>query len=193
MNRDTLDSLPRQQRTAVESAGYQVVRWSKARAVLSQRIAKQRWPGELSVLLSSKWAGDMPEIAAADGLRLKFGITENRLILQSGTALASLALERTLLHLPALRSFWSQELRRNHFDALRSLVAKAWITDTAAVPHGAVIHSLNTPGWPAPGTPNFHAHGDFLSESLWPETELAAIYHLNEKGRIVLRSIEALS
>jgi len=191
MNHDTFDSLPRQQRSALESAGYQVDRWSKARTALGQRIAKQRWAGELGVFLS-KWAGDMPPTAPVDGLHLTFGITQNRLFLQSGAALAGLALERALLHLPALRSFWCQELRRDHFDALRSLVAKAWITDAAAVPHGAVIHSLNTASWPAPDVSGLHVEGDYLTESLRPETELAAIYHLNEKGRIVLRSFEAL-
>lgn len=62
-------------------------------------------------------------------------------------ALAGFAPERALLHLPALRSFWAQELRLAHFEALRSMVPQSWFADEAVIPPGAVIAGLGTADW----------------------------------------------
>jgi hypothetical protein len=56
-------------------------------------------------------------------------------------------LEQALLHLPALRPFWRQELRLQHFEALRTLVPQAWLLDSAQVPPGAVIQGLGSVSW----------------------------------------------
>lgn len=190
MTHPLLDTLPRPQRAAVESAGYRTARWSQARRVLGRRIEKQRLPKALSEFLH-RWGREAPPETLAEDLRLSFGANSDRLFLRAGSALAERPLERALLHLPALKSFWRQELRAEHCAALLSLVSKAWIRDAAVIPPGAVIHGLNTADWPAPGAPGLHQSGALLTEALAADLTFDAIYHLNEKGRIVLRSIEA--
>ena len=79
---------------------------------------------------------------------MSFDHAQDQLKLAGGAAtLATSALEHALLHLPALRSFWSQELRQQHFAALRALVPQAWLLDPASVPPGAVIQGLGTVSW----------------------------------------------
>jgi hypothetical protein len=192
MTHPPLDTLPRPQRAAVESAGYRTARWSQARRVLDRRIEKQRLPKALSEFLH-RWGRETPPDTLPGDLRLSFGVNSDRLFLRAGSALAERPLERALLHLPALKAFWHQELRAEHCAALLSLVPKAWIRDPAAIPPGAVIHGLKTADWPAAGAPGLHQSGALLTEVLAADLTFDAIYHLNEKGRIVLRSIEAAS
>lgn len=190
MTHPLLDSLSQPHLSAVESAGYRTVRWSHARLVLDRRISKQRFAGGLSEFLH-RWSRETPPVSVSDNLRLKFGLSSDRLFLRGGAALAELPLERALLHLPALKSFWRQELRENHYAALLNLISKAWIHDPAKIPPGAVIHGLNSAKWPEPGTAGLHESDSLLTEVTADDLTFDAIYQLNEKGRIVLRSIEA--
>ena len=197
MNRHFPDTLTHAQRKAVESAGYRVARWSKARLVLGQRVERQRWSGELGVYLS-RWAASLPPMAGPPEMRLTLGVQNGRLWLLRGISLASLPVERALLHLPALRRFWMQELRFQHFEALRNLLPGAWIMDEAKVPAGAVVSGLDIVSWSdvprlQMERPGLLIEPPLVHESPASSDEFQAGYHLNEKGRLVLRSFEASS
>ncbi|MEZ5384549.1 MAG: hypothetical protein R3F13_03430 [Prosthecobacter sp.] len=184
------DFLPPAHLSAVKSAGYRTIRWRNARNVLDRRVGKQRLSSGLNEFLN-RWSRAVPPASESEGLRLQFGVSSERLFLQNGAALAESALERALLHLPALKSFWRQELRQDHYAALLSLVSKAWIHDPAEIPPGAVIQGLNTAEWPAPGEEGLHERDSVLSEIVTADLTFDAIYQMDEKGRVVLRSIEA--
>ncbi|MFZ2280279.1 MAG: hypothetical protein WAW39_20950 [Prosthecobacter sp.] len=146
---DLLEPLPRSQREAVDSAGYRIMRWMAAREVLQTRVTKGRVAGPLGDFLAH-WLSLAPAPRGGSDLWLSFNYAQDQggLKLSGGSAtLAHSPLEQGLLHLPALRSFWSQELRQQHFVALRSLVPQAWLMDPAQVPPGAVIQGLNTVSW----------------------------------------------
>ncbi|WP_395732205.1 hypothetical protein [Prosthecobacter sp.] len=146
---DFFEQLPRSQREAVDSAGYRVMRWMAARDVLQARVAKGRIAGPLGAFLAY-WLSLAPAKGAVSDLWLSFSYTQDqaKLKLVGGSpTLAHAPLEQALLHLPALRSFWSQELRLQHFVALRTLVPQAWLMDSAQVPPGAVIQGLDAVSW----------------------------------------------
>jgi hypothetical protein len=147
MKPDLMDQLPRPQREAVESAGYRLTRWMAAREVLKVRVTKGRMAGALGDFLTH-WLALAPALEAGEELWLSFDHAQDQLKLGGGGAtLATSALEHALLHLPALRTFWSQELRQQHFDSLRALVPQAWLLDPASIPPGAVIQGLDTVSW----------------------------------------------
>jgi hypothetical protein len=149
MKPDLIAQLPRPQREALESAGYRMIRWVAAREVLQARVSKGRIAGPLGDFLTH-WLSLDPAIEGDSELWLSFdyALEQAKLKLTGGsTTLAQSPLEQALLHLPALRPFWSQELRQQHFEALRSLVPQAWLLDAAAVPPGAVIQGLGTVSW----------------------------------------------
>lgn len=207
MESDWLTQLPRPQRQAVESAGYRLVRWTAARAVLQTRVTKGRLPGALGEFLTH-WLPAAPANTGGE-LRLSFGHTEDRTRLKlvgGDGALAISTLEHALLHLPALRPFWRQELRQRHFDALRSLVPQAWLLDPAQIPPGAVIQGLGTPSWEQPGpewevrdrtgaarhdwSQALAARDSILSHRPAANVMLHARYERTAPGRVVLRTIE---
>ena len=211
MKPDLMDQLPRLQREAVESAGYRLVRWMAAREVLQARVTKGRMAGALGDFLTH-WLALAPSHEAGEELRLSFDHAQEQLKLTGGSAtLATSALEHALLHLPALRSFWSQELRQQHFVALRALVPQAWLLDAASVPPGAVIQGLGTVSWEQTQRTlgqdlEIHdAKGRVRQE--WPfalaardsvvalrkpaAAKMNATYGRNDQGQIVLRTIEA--
>jgi hypothetical protein len=126
-----------------------MIRWVAAREVLQARVSKGRIAGPLGDFLT-QWLSLAPAIEGGSELWLSFdyALEQAKLKLTGGsTTLAQSPLEQALLHLPALRSFWSQELRQQHFEALRSLVPQAWLLDAAGVPPGAVIQGLGTVSW----------------------------------------------
>ena len=210
MKPDLMEQLPRPQREAVESAGYRVMRWLAAREVLQARVTKGRVAGALGEFLTH-WLALAPAPEAGEELWLSFDHTPDQLKLAGGSAtLATSALEHALLHLPALRSFWSQELRQQHFMALRALVPQAWLLDAASVPPGAVIQGLGTVSWEqtqrtlgqdleirdAKGRvhqewPLALAARDSVATQRKPAAKLNATYVRNDKDQIVLRTIEA--
>jgi hypothetical protein len=104
--------------------------------------------------------------------------------------LANFASERALLHLPALRSFWKQELREAHFEALRQIVPQAWFADEALIPPGAVIAGLGTADWAkASGLVRYENLFLRLKEASWAAR---ALFHRDAKNQIVLRDWQAL-
>jgi hypothetical protein len=191
-----IESLLPRRRAAVESAGYRVTRWAAARQILGQRLMKQRSAGVPVVFLEKWGVGLLPVVAKAE-FRLTFGVTEQAMWLQSGSHdLPGSPLERALLHLPALRGFWRQELRQHHFDELRSLVPQAWMMDDSAVPPGAVIHSLGITSWEEWQTlgrrrPVLAVKDRVLTEQPEAECLLSAVYERNDRLKVVLRTIEA--
>jgi len=210
MKPDLMDQLPRLQREAVESAGYRLTRWMAAREVLQARVTKGRMAGALGDFLTH-WLALAPALEAVEELWLSFDHAQEQLKLGGGgTTLATSALEHALLHLPALRSFWSQELRQQHFAALRALVPQAWLLDPASVPPGAVIQGLGTVSWEqtqwrlGQDVEIQDSKGLVLKE--WPPTlaaqdsiltlrkpaavKLKARYVRNEKDQVVLSTIE---
>lgn len=214
MKTDLMAQLSRPQREAVESAGYRVVRWAAARAVLQARVAKGRIAGELGEYLGY-WMTQFIVNEEHVDVWLSFDCSGEQVkLVKSDTELANSPLERALLHLPALRSFWNQELRQQHFAALRGLVPQAWLLDAAAVPPGAVIEGLNAVSWEQAfqrGGTDWNIvdrHGRELAD--WRlalagrdsvmsqktadiEAKLSAKYLRNEQGQVVLHSIEEAS
>lgn len=130
-------------------------------------------------------------------MRLSFGLTQDQIWLQGGlNDLPGMPLERALLHLPALRGFWRQELRLHHFDELRAIVPQAWVMDEAAVPPGAVIQGLGITAWDEwrmlqDRKPALVVKERFLMEQPVAERQLQAVYKSDDHGRVVLRTIEA--
>jgi hypothetical protein len=213
MKPDLMAELPRPQREAVESAGYRVLRWMAAREVLQTRVAKGRIAGALGEFLTH-WLAMAPAEVADEELGLSFDHSLDPMRLELGGGSAALAgspLEHALLHLPALRSFWSQELRQQHFAALRTLVPQAWLLDPATVPQGAVIAGLGTGSWQQiiqrssqtgeilrlnghsgeDWKPSLAARDSILVQRKSPGVKLNARYGRNDKGQVVLRSVEA--
>lgn len=213
MKSDLLAQLPRPQREAVESAGYRVTRWAAARAVLQARVAKNRIGGGLGDFLAH-W---MPPLVVGEGdeeLWLSFDQAGENLQLAGGSSLmANSFRERSLLHLPGLRSFWSQELRQQHFAALRRLVPQAWLLDDTPVPNGAVIEGLDAVSWDQVREKSdegwFIQDRDGLEHSDWKSAlvgrgctlstrtshlaKLKARYERNEEGQVVLHTLEEAS
>jgi len=178
-----LSDLPTASNDAVASTGYRLARWQSAREVLSHRVAKKRLPEALQAFLE-KW---MPKIGTT--AEVQFEGREAEIWLAEG-GLASFAAERALLHLPALRSFWTQELRSGHFEALKQIVPQAWFADDAEIPPGAVIAGLGTADWSK-------ARGLVQQENLFLRVKEAswaarAIFHRDAKGQIVLRDWQAM-
>jgi len=207
---DLLETLPRSQREAVDSAGYRIMRWMAAREVLQARVVKGRIAGPVGDFLAH-WLSLAPAKGADSDLWLSFNYAQDQaeLKLDGGSAtLAHSPLEQALLHLPALRSFWSQELRQQHFLALRSLVPQAWLMDSAQVPPGAVIQGLNAVSWEqAPQLRGQEweiqdsnglvlANRSLVQNSILTSRPasgvvLKAWYGRNATGQVVLRSLEA--
>lgn len=183
-------------RAAVESAGYRVTRWAAAREVLGRRLVKQRLPAALADSLE-RWGTGEWVWGQATELRLRFGLTQDQIWLQgSPNDLPGMPLERALLHLPALRGFWRQELRQHHFDELRTIVPKAWMMDKTSVSPGAVIHDLGITFWDEwrmlkDREPVLAVEERFLMEQPVADIQIQAVYGSNDRGRVVLRTIEA--
>jgi hypothetical protein len=181
-----LADLPSASHDAVASTGYRLARWQSAREVLAHRVAKKRLPEALQAFLE-KW---MPRLeTAAEALEVRFEGRDDAFWLVEG-GLATFAAERALLHLPALRPFWMQELRQAHFDALRQIVPQAWLADEAVIPPGTVIAGLGTADWS-------QARGLVRQENLFLRLKEAswaakAAFHRDAKGQIVLRDWQAM-
>ncbi|MDI1310943.1 hypothetical protein [Prosthecobacter sp.] len=212
MKPDLMEQLPRSQREAVESAGYRIMRWVAAREVLQSRVTKGRISEPLGNFLAH-WLSLAPANEADSELWLSFdyALDPVELRLAGGSVtLAKSPLEQALLHLPALRPFWSQELRQQHFVALRTLVPQAWLLDSAQVPPGAVIQGLGTVSWermPQMRGMEWEVHDskglvsadlplglaarDSILISRRPSNVvLNAGYARNDAGQVVLRTIE---
>lgn len=212
MNQNLMGPLSRAQHEAIESAGYRITRWAAAREVLQSRVMKGRIAEPVGNFLAH-WLSLASRNETDAELWLSFNYEPDgaKLMLDGGSeGLARSPLERALLHLPALRPFWSQELRRQHFEALRNLLPRAWLLDAAEVPPGAVIEGLGTVSWE--GTQlrgqewNIHgpegqtledwrpavaARNSILTVKMPAGIKLNATYGRNDIGQVVLRSLEA--
>lgn len=201
MNLDLMDSWPRPLRTAVNSAGYRVVRWLAARELLQARFAKGRLPQELAAFLA-RWLATAPPCARiTDRLHLDVQTLKDAelRILGGEDGLSGVPMERALLHLPALRAFWRQELRQEHYQALLASVPPAWLQESSPLPQGSVIHGLNITTWerlppPTPGARWLMEKGVAWQPMMTPPaSRFTACYERDDKGRVRLRSIEASS
>lgn len=182
--------------SVLASAGYQLVRWQNAREVLAARVAKRRLPEALQLFLerwlSAETVRHFPELTPEAPLTVTLMETAHAWQILSG-GLAEVPLERALLHLPALRAFWSQELRREHFVALQALVPSVWMMDAAVVPPGAVIAGLNVTRWDAVReSERFEIQDGLLLSKMLPGNSVTAHYVRDERGRIVLRDHAAV-
>lgn len=213
MKPDLTAQLSRKQREAVESAGYRILRWAAARKILQARVSKARIGEPLGSFLAHWMAlASGSEVGAELWLSFDYVQDQDGITLTAGSAsLASAPLEQALLHLPALRSFWSQELRRQHFEALQSLVPKAWFLDGAEIPPGAVIQGLEAVSWLDPQLrvgqgwklqdPRGLIRQDWqaalasrdcvLSLQASAGTKLNVLYGRDDKEQVVVRSLEA--
>ena len=211
MNPDLIAQLPRSQREAVESAGYRIVRWGAARKVLQKRVEKGRVTGPLGEFLQH-WLSLAPVHGGDADLWLSFDYALDPVTLNlagGNSELAKSPLERALLHLPALRPFWKQELRLQHFEALRTLVPQAWLLDSAQVPPGAVIQELGAASWEKTKRRGeewkiqdpkglirddlslaLAARDSILTRRPASNVILSARYGRNDAGQVVLRTIE---
>lgn len=207
-----LDDLPAVLRRSIASAGYQLDRWAAARTVLQSRVLKGRLPAALQAFLE-RWMMPVP----AGGPLVVFGETAKGWRLLEG-GLSSVPRERALLHLPALRRFWTQELRQAHFDALRSLVGRAWLMDDSPMPAGAVVEGLGISSWMElagkSGLDRFEVvhmvtgavsavpehlaaiiagRQHLLVERMVAVHKMSARFGRDESGKIVLKGVEGLS
>ncbi len=195
MNHIQLEQLPRIHREAIESAGYRVLRWENAREVLQARITKGRITGALGDFLA-RWLLPTKGAATLDDWQLTFDVIKEQIRLSGGRmALVESPLEHALLHLPALRSFWSNELRQQHYMALKAIVPSTWIVDEAPVPSGAVIHGLGITAWDQ--LKRLHGHewdrrGQVLTARVPAGLKINARYERNGQGQVVLCSVEAM-
>ncbi len=207
MNPDLMAQLSRSQRAAVESAGYRVVRWAAAREVLQTRVEKGRIAGPVGEFLTH-WMSLAP--THEDDAELWLSFDDELKLAGGGAVLARSPLERAFLHLPALRPFWRQELRQQHFDALRILIPQAWLLDPAQVPPGAVIQGLGSVSWEQArqkpereweiqdpkglvrkdGSLGMAGRESILTAASTTGVLLNARYGRNEAGQVVLRTIE---
>jgi hypothetical protein len=164
----------------------------------------QRWIGEDKALQNTLEAPS----------ELTFGLDDAGVLRLVSGALTQVPLERALLHLPALRAFWRQELRESHWLSLRALVPPAWFLDAEIIPPGAVIAGLQAADWPQaisqhpltlhpPHAQPQLATAESLQRGLqqggWLVTHakemtprLLAHYLCDEKGRVSLRDCQAI-
>ncbi len=125
--------------------GYECTRWLAAMAMLQTRLRKGRLSATLAAFLT-EW---MPQEAVTPAVTEPFKLTwENgRLAAEGALAPVTLPVWHALLHLPALRDFWTAELRASHHAHLLHMIPPAWCMDPAPLPPGSVIAGLDITNW----------------------------------------------
>lgn len=159
------------------STGHVVAKFLLARKILLQRAAKSGQFDELKPWLTGLNSANVPLIEKGGTFVSAFqfgesGLTFEQFVVDQATAQLAIDLWKqvepsatdvstpldvsatanatiwpALLRLRFLREFWEQELRRNHFELLVSLVPDAWVLDPAPLPPGAVIPRLELANW----------------------------------------------
>jgi hypothetical protein len=125
--------------------GYECSRWLAAMAMLQTRCRKGRLSETLTAFLK-EW---MPQNSVSPDLPETFEITFAQRTLRCDGPLAPVSspLWHALLHLPALRDFWTAELRASHYAHLLQMIPQAWCMDPAPLPPGTVIAGLGISSW----------------------------------------------
>lgn len=181
-----LADFPTAAKNAISSLGYRLARWQTAREVLAHRWEKKRLPHALQCFLD-KWMPSLETTMVVLEAQLE-GNEDDFWVIEGG--LASFAAERALLHLPALRMFWCQELRQSHWDALRRAVPQAWFADEEPIPPGAVIAGLGVRDWNK--AQETLRRGNLLLRVKKPSWVAKVAFHRDPKGQIVLREWKAM-
>ncbi|MFM7605530.1 MAG: hypothetical protein ACKO8Z_10070 [Prosthecobacter sp.] len=186
MHAPSFADFPAAAKDALASLGYRLARWQAAREVLAHRLAKKRLPDTLQCFLE-RWIPSLE--TPVENLEACLEGDKNDFWLVEG-GLASFAAERALLHLPALRMFWRQELRQAHWDALRKTVPQAWFADEQIIPPGAVIAGLDVRSWDQ-AQEIVRRKNLFLrvKKSSWAAK---AVFYRDPKGQIALREWKAM-
>ncbi|MEN3943708.1 hypothetical protein WJU23_20580 [Prosthecobacter sp. SYSU 5D2] len=125
--------------------GYECSRWLAAMAMLQARHRKGRFSETITAFLN-EW---MPQEPISHELPEAFEITFEQSTLHSDGPLTSVTspLWHAMLHLPALRDFWTAELRASHYTHLLQMIPPAWCMDPAPLPPGTVIAGLDITSW----------------------------------------------
>lgn len=131
-------------RKDLRSLGYECTRWVTAMAALQAKVKKGRLPTDVLTFLQ----GWMPQAPVSTERPEAFDLVSGHLGLHSAELreIGNPAWQ-ALLHLPALRDFWTAELRAAHYTHLLKCVPKAWCMDPAPLPPGAVIAGLGIGQW----------------------------------------------
>ncbi|TDU71088.1 hypothetical protein EI77_02206 [Prosthecobacter fusiformis] len=125
--------------------GYECARWLAAMGMLQNRWKKGRLGDELTKFLRD-W---MPQEPVETALPETFDLTWDGSLLEGEGKLLPLTQPgwQALLHLHALRDFWTAELRASHYAHLLQMIPQAWFMDPTPLPPGSVIAGLGITGW----------------------------------------------
>lgn len=129
--------------------GHEFTLWQTAAQRWLTKLEKERFePGLMPFL--QHWR---PQTAPKDGEGSFFSIVlretaQGLKIIASSLAWVNDPAWSALLHLPALQSFWTAEVRGSHLDHLRQIISRAWFMDPSPLPPGSVIAGLDIPAWP---------------------------------------------
>ncbi len=143
-----IQNLPPTLRHRIASAGFEIAQLEISMKELFNRLDKGRLKALTANTIRSLFGQNQQLEPDGTIKAAEFAIAGNniKLIASSKTTAADPRCW-ALLHLPGLRSWWSQALRRSHFESLLSLIPNAWATEDIALPPGAVIAGLDIPDW----------------------------------------------
>lgn len=131
-------------RKDLRSLGYECHRWLEAQKMLETKVAKGRFTEPVLTFLHT-WmpatADQGAEIESFELHRTAAGLTSPEL-----PGIGN-SVWQALLHLPALRQFWTAELRASHYQHLVKMIPQAWCMDATSLPPGAVIAGLGISSW----------------------------------------------
>lgn len=125
--------------------GHECALWLAAMTMLQNRWRKGRFSEPLTSFLG-EW---MPQEPLDTTLPETFDLVCDAGGLSAEGALLPVTLPawQALLHLPALRDFWTAELRASHYAHLLRMIPQAWCMDPAPLPPGTVIAGLGITAW----------------------------------------------
>jgi hypothetical protein len=133
----------------LETCGHHVSLWAAAAQRLLARLHAGRLRAELSDWLLVWQPESHPTpMQEGDELSIVFSEVEDRwLVQESSLPWLGDPFWHAWLHLPALRSGWSAELRASHLQSLRAMIPPAWCMDPTPLPPGTVIAGLGIASW----------------------------------------------
>jgi hypothetical protein len=128
--------------------GHEVVLFQAAAEHLLTRLGKGRFEASLAEQLRLWYPKTIP--SKNDEEHFTLLVTEGRYgwqIMASSLDWLNDPAWAALLHLPALRTFWSAYVRGSHLDHLRQTLPQAWFMDDTPLPPGCVISGLGIASW----------------------------------------------